>query len=438
MTLDSRRLKMNNDWKLVKGLLGLGLFSFCLHNSMTSTQQMVPLSTTATTKVPTPPMSSPKFKKKLTIEDRLSELSNLQKQLDSEKQQIQVLGQMYQQYRMMQQWGKVQDVTQKYRRAQAQIASGEQILKAKVEDLKQYIPELEKTKTKDGMKSLSTLLASMEDYDGLFNLFGKMKAKFGLTQQELKQFAKVAGQTNRFKDVIAINSELAKTLKGEELAPVLYDKAQAQFFLHQFKESLQTIHLGMAYKNIRQQFAALRASVTSCRDQYQKEMRFRKRDKDLPIVEFETSKGKVEMVLFEDDAPNAVANFILLVESGYYNKQKFHRVIPQFMVQGGDPNSKDDNPNNDGAGGPGYKIRTQISKRLHFRGVMSYANAGKDTDGSQFFMTNKPTTHLNGKHAVFGYITKGMDVVDSIRQYDELIQAKVIRKRPTKYKVSKI
>ncbi|MCJ8347011.1 peptidylprolyl isomerase [bacterium] len=143
------------------------------------------------------------------------------------------------------------------------------------------------------------------------------------------------------------------------------------------------------------------------------------------------------MDLFEDDAPNAVANFILLVDSGYYDKQKFHRVIPQFMVQGGDPNSRDDNPNNDGAGGPGYRIKTQISKRLHFRGSMSYANAGKDTDGSQFFMTTKPTTHLNGVHAVFGYITKGMDIVDSIRAYDHLIKARIIKKRDTKYKVIK-
>ncbi|MCO4783209.1 MAG: peptidylprolyl isomerase [Candidatus Cloacimonetes bacterium] len=265
-----------------------------------------------------------------------------------------------------------------------------------------------------------------------------MKAQFGLSNTELLEYAKVAGKTNRYEEVIAINSELEKLLKGEELSPVLYDKAQAQFFLHKFKESLHSIHLGLKYKNYRQQFTALRAQVTSCRDQFKKELRFRSRDKNLPIVEFETSKGKIEMVLFEDDAPNAVANFILLVDSGYYNKQKFHRVIPQFMVQGGDPNSKDDNPNNDGSGGPGYKIRTQISKRLHFRGVMSYANAGKDTDGSQFFMTHKPTTHLNGKHAVFGYITKGMDVVDSIRQYDELIKAKVVYKRDTKYKVNKI
>ncbi|PCJ21619.1 MAG: peptidylprolyl isomerase [Candidatus Cloacimonadota bacterium] len=194
----------------------------------------------------------------------------------------------------------------------------------------------------------------------------------------------------------------------------------------------------MRFKSFQKQFSSLRAQVTSCRGQFKKEQKYRKQDKNLPIVELETSKGKIEISLFEDDAPNAVANFILLVESGYYDKQKFHRVISQFMVQGGDPNSKDNDPSNDGTGGPGYKMKTQLSKRLHFRGSMSYANSGIDTDGSQFFMTHKPTTNLNGKHAVFGYITKGMKVVDSIRKNDHLIKARVIKKRKTKYKVNKI
>ena len=428
---------MSSESKIVKGILIAGLCSFALQDALPSQSSMHLLSTKAEARVPVPPMSSPKFKKKPSMQERLDEIANLQKQLSSENQQMQMLGQMYQQYSMMQKWGQVQQVAADYRRIQAQILSGEAILKAKVHDLKEYLPELEKSNSKDGMKTLANLLASMKDFDGQARLLGKMRAKFGLNTEELKEYAKVSANTNSFKDVINICSELEKTLKDDELAEILYMKAEAQYFIMEFKDSLHSIHLGMKYKRTRPRFSQLRGLVTSCRDQYKKELRFRQRDKNLPIVEFETSRGKIEMDLFEDDAPNAVANFILLVDSGYYDKQKFHRVIPQFMVQGGDPNSRDDNPNNDGAGGPGYRIKTQISKRLHFRGSMSYANAGKDTDGSQFFMTTKPTTHLNGVHAVFGYITKGMDIVDSIRAYDHLIKARIIKKRDTKYKVIK-
>ena len=110
-----------------------------------------------------------------------------------------------------------------------------------------------------------------------------------------------------------------------------------------------------------------------------------------------TSEGDIEIELFENEAPNTVLNFITLVDKGFYNGLKFHRVLPGFMAQGGDPKG-------DGTGGPGYTIPCecyQPDHRLHFRGSLSMAHAGRDTGGSQFFLTFVPTQHLDGMHTGF-------------------------------------
>ncbi len=165
-------------------------------------------------------------------------------------------------------------------------------------------------------------------------------------------------------------------------------------------------------------------------------------DKQLPQVLFKTNKGDILLELFENEAPNTVANFISLVEAKQYDKVKFHRVIPNFMAQGGDPLSTDDDPRNDGTGGPGYVIKCecyQPNARIHFRGSLSMAHAGKDTGGSQFFLTHLPTAHLNPNkeeqrgHTVFGRIVKGLDIAAGLEVGDEIESAKVIRKRNHQY-----
>jgi len=133
----------------------------------------------------------------------------------------------------------------------------------------------------------------------------------------------------------------------------------------------------------------------------------------------ETDKGNIELVLFEKEAPIAVKNFEKLANSGFYNGLKFHRVIPNFMIQGGDPRG-------DGTGGPGYTIKCECDPRSypkahkHGAGALSMAHAGKDTGGSQFFITHSPQPHLDGKHTVFGQVEKGMDVVNKIKQGDKM------------------
>ncbi|WP_305879775.1 peptidylprolyl isomerase [Sulfurovum sp. XGS-02] len=151
-------------------------------------------------------------------------------------------------------------------------------------------------------------------------------------------------------------------------------------------------------------------------------------------AKFTTSKGVIWAKLFKDDAPNTVANFAHLAETGFYNGLKFHRVIPGFMAQGGCPHSKD-NPAMAGTGGPGWQIdcETDTSTHPHRRGVLSMAHAGPNTGGSQFFITFVATPHLDGVHTVFGAIdeddTESFMVLDNIEQNDDIISIEVVESR---------
>lgn len=161
---------------------------------------------------------------------------------------------------------------------------------------------------------------------------------------------------------------------------------------------------------------------------------------DNPRVKLTTTKGDVVIELFENEAPESVANFLSLVKDGFYDGLTFHRVIPAFMAQGGDPDGN-------GSGGPGYSIKCECYKpdyRHHFRGSLSMAHAGRNTGGSQFFLTFVPTSFLDGKHTVFGRVVEGMDNASSIkrgepvRSPDKIIKAEVLRDRGHEYKFDKL
>jgi len=151
-------------------------------------------------------------------------------------------------------------------------------------------------------------------------------------------------------------------------------------------------------------------------------------------AKFTTSKGVIWTKLFTEDAPNTVANFAHLSETGFYNDLKFHRVIPGFMAQGGCPHSKD-NPAMAGTGGPDWQIdcETDTSTAPHRRGTLSMAHAGPNTGGSQFFITFVPTPHLDGVHTVFGAIdeddTESFMVLDQIDGGDDIISIEVVENR---------
>ncbi len=125
-----------------------------------------------------------------------------------------------------------------------------------------------------------------------------------------------------------------------------------------------------------------------------------------------TSHGPIEVELFDEDAPKTVENFLSLARQGFYDGVVFHRVIPGFMIQGGDPTGT-------GTGGPGYTFEDEINARRVERGALAMANAGPDTNGSQFFVvTAESAPWLDGKHTVFGRVTRGMDVVDAISEVE--------------------
>ena len=133
------------------------------------------------------------------------------------------------------------------------------------------------------------------------------------------------------------------------------------------------------------------------------------------MVSIETNMGTIKLELFGQDAPQTVRNFITLARQGFYDGTKFHRVIPDFMIQGGDPNSKDNDWSNDGQGGPGYAFADEINSHKLVRGVLAMANAGPNTNGSQFFIvTAVATPWLDGHHTVFGQVTEGLEIVDAI------------------------
>ena len=160
--------------------------------------------------------------------------------------------------------------------------------------------------------------------------------------------------------------------------------------------------------------AALALAITALPAQSEESM------KDIRII-VKTDKGDIEGVLYPSKAPVTVANFLNLAKRGYYDGLKFHRVIPDFMIQGGDPTGT-------GSGGPGYRFEDECTPELkHDKpGIFSMANAGPGTNGSQFFITHVPTPWLDGKHTVFGSVTKGQDIVNAVAAGDKIKSIEIL------------
>lgn len=144
-----------------------------------------------------------------------------------------------------------------------------------------------------------------------------------------------------------------------------------------------------------------------------------------------TEKGNIKVTFFEEDAPITVANFVKLAKEGFYDGLTFHRVIPDFVIQGGCPNSREGASGMVGTGGPGYKIdcETNGGNQYHDRGVLSMAHAGKNTGGSQFFIchSRNNTKHLDGVHTCFGKVIENIEVVDQIKAGDKILSIEVVQ-----------
>ncbi|HLY10773.1 MAG TPA: peptidylprolyl isomerase [Planctomycetota bacterium] len=251
------------------------------------------------------------------------------------------------------------------------------------------------------------------------------------------KLARLEHAVNRYEPA-AVNLE--KVIKKDEKnLDARFLLAVCYFSIHRFDDSvklLQDLLKAEVTPEIRSKAAQFLEMAQKYVPLWKSEQEVRDKEAkadDLPRVRITTTKGDIDIELFENDAPNTVANFIELVDRKFYDGLKFHRVIPGFMAQGGDPTGS-------GAGGPGYRFKDELKpeSRLHFRGTLSMANAGPDTNGSQFFLTHLPTDWLNGKHTVFGRVVAGQDVVDALLIGDSIVKAEVVRKRKHDYKVVKI
>lgn len=264
-----------------------------------------------------------------------------------------------------------------------------------------------------------------DDYEAALPILEALIAG-GHEKSELPVWAFLAAFTTNDYEAATKYAELAKTSGALQAGPGEANEAQETFgiamkFLRQLDD----------YKKLWAEESAIRAAEAAA--------------DDLPRVKFATSKGDVVIELFENEAPIAVANFITLVKKGYYDGIVFHRVLSRFMAQGGDPTGS-------GSGGPGYSIACECygdNIRKHFRGTLSMAHAGRDTGGSQFFLTFLPTDHLDGKHTVFGRVVEGFGVLGALNRAnpqgsgpqpptDKIISAEVLRDRGHSYEFKKL
>lgn len=244
-------------------------------------------------------------------------------------------------------------------------------------------------------------------------------------------------------------AEAIEVLQQADLDPVdapavVYLLADCLFADHHFEEALATLESipdsAIQDLQLRRNIEREKPNFTEYIDLWRREQELRAAEAeadDLPRAAIETTRGRIVVELFENEAPNTVANFIKLADSGFYAQTTFHRFLPNFMVQGGDPGTKPDGSGVPGAGNPGYYIpdeHTQENHRNHFRDSLAMAKRREaNTAGCQFYLNHRPTPWLNGRHTVFGRVIEGLDVVRSLRQDDEITGIVVLRKRDHAY-----
>ena len=282
----------------------------------------------------------------------------------------------------------------------------------------------------------------IQKYESLFQLMRPLAARIDYqaapeTVTDAKNLLQATFQQNMYADAAAIAERL--NASGNASPDVLAMGGISLYADHQFPEAQQMLKQALQGEGVTPQVRSFASAAETYPKLWEKEQAIREAESvadNNPRVLLKTNRGDILLELFEDQAPNTVSNFISLVDTGFYDGIAFHRVIPGFMAQGGDPNSKDDDPRNDGSGGPPYTIACECERpdtRMHFAGSLSMAHAGKDTGGSQFFITHLPTDHLNGKHTVFGRVIDGLPVARDLRKNDKIESASVVRKREHPY-----
>ena len=246
------------------------------------------------------------------------------------------------------------------------------------------------------------MMVNYDDYENALKECDEL-IRLGLVEQPIFEIAAFSAyNSNNF----AYAESAIANAKKLAAAALERAKKQGRSQAEINKEGIGQVHPGLA---------ELEKNLPFYKSAWAKEKALRQASaqaKDCPVVKLQTTAGDITIELFANEAPNTVANFVELVNKGFYNGLTFHRVMQAFMAQGGDPNGN-------GTGGPGYCIPCEVDNpnaRVHFRGSLSMAHAGKDTGGSQFFITFVPTKWLDGKHTVFGRVTAGLDTLAKIQR----------------------
>ncbi|MDP6442410.1 MAG: peptidylprolyl isomerase [Pirellulaceae bacterium] len=232
-----------------------------------------------------------------------------------------------------------------------------------------------------------------------------------------------------------------------EIKTVFTDAAEAAYSVDKYDQAEKLFKMADSNGSLSPENRLYLESIPEYKTFWKRELELRKAETeadDLPRVKLQTNRGDLVIELFENEAPETVGNFMYLVKSQFYDGLVFHRVLPNFMAQGGCPVG-------DGTSGPGYKIYCECNQenaRMHFRGTLSMAHAGQDTAGSQFFITFRPTPHLNKRHTAFGRVIEGLDVLEKIQRRDltapkppkadRILKAEVIRERDHEYAPNKV
>ncbi len=352
------------------------------------------------------------------------------------------------------------DSLREVERLRAQFQTADDPTRARINDeLNQQVATMQKTVAAMVTAATETYQLAPNRDPAITNLLLAVVSYDIMGQQMSPPMEGLAG-ADRYEHALPIINVLAEGGADQPLLPVWgflsaistndYDRADKYRQMMQQSGVLMNASLfpDETDKELRNKVLNFLQLFDQAREKWNKEAGIRAKEAeadDLPRVRFSTTKGDITLELFEDQAPQTVANFITLVKQGYYDGVAFHRVIPWFMAQGGDPKG-------DGTGGPGYLIRDECygpDARMHFRGSLSMAHgSSRDSGGSQFFITVVPTPHLDGLHTVFGRVVDGMEVVPELQRReptgnpardamlpppDRILKAEVLRDRGHEY-----
>lgn len=319
-----------------------------------------------------------------------------------------------------------------------------------VEALRQRMAAFSKQFPDDARGPAAELYLSMwlDDQDRVDALYAKVLQSRPADLKTRLVYAKRLENQNRFAEVIETLS--SATWDDANLIDAKLLWSNALFAEHRFQEAIDA--LNSIPESAWASNLPRKPEVTSALQQrteyltlWAAEQTLRQAEQsadDLPRVEIVTARGPIIVELFENEAPNTVANFLKLADTKFYDGTKFHRVIPVFMSQGGDPNSKTGASGTPGMGDPGYYVPDEVNRenaRKHFSGSLAMAKTeAPDTGGCQFYITHLPTAWLNGKHTVFGRVLSGEDIVRSLKQDDVIETINIIRKREHPYEPTTI